>query len=294
MFFIIYTNNKQEGNTMDARKLSQLGGYIVDTPNIDFVRCDGTVFSYDEVSTASMSNTKNNITITGGQGAYPLAYIDTDSTSEVTFASAQFSLDMFEMTQNVKQKVGSFGTRESARFEVDAEHKITIPYELKEKSVFIRDMAEGTAAAAGTYTVTANNEGDEPSTVITFAEGDFAVGDSVRVSYVRRVNDSAKLEIKTNSTSAKGELFAHWPVYSDGTDCADAAVKGWLHMHIPRCRVTALPGFDNSYKSASTNSVTFAAIDAKRADKVAVDWIYEPTNADGTINTAAGEGNVEW
>ena len=44
-----------------------------------------------------MSNTTNNITISGGQGVFPLAYIDTDRAFEVTYTSAQFTMDMFEM-----------------------------------------------------------------------------------------------------------------------------------------------------------------------------------------------------
>lgn len=66
-------------------------GYIADNPNIDFERCDGEVFSYYEVNTASMTNTSNVLTITGGQGNYPLAYIDTDKALEFTYASSQFS-----------------------------------------------------------------------------------------------------------------------------------------------------------------------------------------------------------
>ena len=276
---------------MDMKYLAQCGGYIVDVPNIDFVRCDGTVFSYDELSTAGLSRTQNSVTITGGQSAYPVAIIDTDSTSEFTFASSQFTMDMFEMAQSAKQKIGDFGTRESNRFEVAAENKITIPYELKEGSVFIRGLEEAEEApTTGKYKV----EIADATATITFAEGEFEVGDTVRVSYIRRVNNATKLAIKTNTSTAKGELFAHWPVYTDGADCTEAAVKGWLHLHIPRCRATALPGFDNSYKSAATNSVTFAAMDAKRADKLAVEWTYEPTNEDGSINTTAGDGAVEW
>lgn len=63
-----------------AVKIDQLNGYIADNPNIDFERCDGTVFSYDEVNTASMTNNSNVITINGGQGNFPLAYIETDKT----------------------------------------------------------------------------------------------------------------------------------------------------------------------------------------------------------------------
>lgn len=63
-----------------AVKIDQLNGYIADNPNIDFERCDGQVFSYDEVNTASMTNNSNVITINGGQGNFPLAYIETDKT----------------------------------------------------------------------------------------------------------------------------------------------------------------------------------------------------------------------
>lgn len=34
-------------------------GYIADTPNVHFIRCDGRVFYYDEVNTASVTNTAN-------------------------------------------------------------------------------------------------------------------------------------------------------------------------------------------------------------------------------------------
>ena len=91
----------------------------------------------------------------------------------------------------------------------------------------------------------------------------------------------------------KGSLYAHWPVYSSGTDCTESAIKGWLHLYVPRVRVTALPGFDNSYKSAATNGVTFSAIDPKRADEKMYDIYYEPLDADGQIVTTT-TGDVKW
>jgi len=36
------------------------------------------VFSYYEVNTANMSATNNTLSINGGQGNYPLAFIETD------------------------------------------------------------------------------------------------------------------------------------------------------------------------------------------------------------------------
>lgn len=39
--------------------LEKYDGYIADNPNLDFERCDGTVFSYYEVNTANMTNNGN-------------------------------------------------------------------------------------------------------------------------------------------------------------------------------------------------------------------------------------------
>lgn len=61
-----------------AQYIEQIAGYIADAPNLDFERCDGKVFSYYEVNTANMSATNNTLSITGGQGNYPLAFIETD------------------------------------------------------------------------------------------------------------------------------------------------------------------------------------------------------------------------
>lgn len=275
--------------------IEKYDGYIADNPNIDFERCDGNVFSYYEVNTASMNNTANTQTITGGQGNYPLAYIDTDKTLEFTFSSSQFTLDMFQMANATNLTDGDFGTLETKRFEVTTGLKLTIPYECQTGSVKIRGLAEASTAAAGKYTVTitAAAAATAGTTEVTFYEGDATVGDTIRVSYRRRVVGASKMTVTTKATTAKGALYAHWPVYSSGTDCTESSIKGWLHLYLPRCRVTALPGFDNSYKTASTNSVTFAAIDPKRADEKMYDLYYEPLDENGAIVTKSS-GTVVW
>lgn len=159
-------------------------------------------------------------------------------------------------------------------------------------SVRINGFEQADTAAAGKFAVTAGTE--TPSAEITFHEGDVAVGDTMRVAYRRRVNGASVATVKTNSTTAKGALYAHWPVYSSGTDCTESAVKGYLHLYIPRVRVTALPGFDNSYKSAATNGVTFSAIDPKRADEKMYDLYYEPLDENGSIVTTSTSSNVTW
>lgn len=273
-------------------------GYLADVPNIEFVRCDGTVFAYDELNSASLTAGHNMITITGGQGNFPLAYIDTDSTLEFTFESSQFTLEIFEMANGVTQEAGDFGMLESNRFDVESGLKITIPYEVKEGSVIIRGLEEAQAGAAGKFvvTITQATAATSGSTVVTFYEGDVTVGQVVRVAYQRRVVAAAKVPVKTTSTTAKGSLFAHWPLYSDGTSCADAAVKAILHLYIPRVRVTALPGFSNSYKSASTTSLTFAAMNPKLGNKSMYDLVYESMDANGDIVTksSVATASVGW
>lgn len=275
--------------------LEKYNGYIADNPNIEFERCDGTVYAYDEVNTASMTNNKNMLTITGGQGNFPLAYIDTDSTLEFSFESSLFDMGMFEMSNAVNTVEGDYGTMESKRYDVDDTLKITIPFECKTGSVKIRGMEEATAAAAGKFSVaiTAATASADGKTVITFNTGDVVEGQTVRVAYIRRVVGAGKMVVKTTSTSAKGSLYAHWPVYSDGSSCADAAIKGWLHLYLPRVRVSTMPGFSNSYKQASTNGLTFSAMDPKRADKKMFELVYEPTDAEGNIVAKSGE-TVDW
>lgn len=84
--------------------------------------------------------------------------------------------------------------------------------------------------------------------------------------------------------------------YSDGTSCADAAIKAYLHLYIPRVRVTALPGFSSSYKSAATNGLTFAAMDPKLGSKSMYDLVFEPLGSDGKIVTksSVATGSVGW
>lgn len=197
-------------------------GYLADVPNIEFVRCDGTVFAYDELNSASLTAGHNMITITGGQGNFPLAYIDTDSTLEFTFESSQFTLEIFEMANGVTQEAGDFGMLESNRFDVLTGLKITIPYEVKSGSVIIRGLTEAQAAASGKFAVSITPATSEVSgsTEISFYEGDVTVGQVVRVAYQRRVVAAAKVPVKTTSTTAKGSLFAHWPLKQELRLCA--------------------------------------------------------------------------
>lgn len=302
--------NKEE-KAMAIAYIEKLDGYIADTPNLDFLRCDGTAFSYYEVNSANFTDTLNFLTITGGWGTSPLAYVPTDRTTEFEFESSQFTIDMFAMSNAESLGEGDYGIRETDRFDVKqgtgegAALTVELPFDVQAGSVRIRNMTEATAeegqtaaASQGKFAVTITDatENTAGKTVITFATGDVKNGDTIRVSYRRRVVGATALDVKTTSSTAKGSLSAHYPVYSSGTDCTDASVKGWLHLEIPRVRVTALPGFSNSYKSAATNSVTFAAIDAKRADKMYYRIMYEPADSNGDIvaKSKITSDNVKW
>lgn len=214
---------------------------------------------------------------------------------EVTFASSQFGLDMFEMAGATNAVVGDVGVRASGRYEVEEGLKITIPMEVQAGTVYINGLELADAAEAGKYTVaiTPASADAAGSTVITFAEGDVVVGDTVRVAYKRRAVETAVVSDHTTSKTVKGELTLTWPVYSAGIDCTESTIKGYLHRVFYRVRATAMPGFDSSYKTAATNSVTFAAIDPKRPDKKMADWIYEPLDENGEIVTKS-EGTVNW
>ena len=210
-----------------------------------FERCDGRVFAYDEVSTANTSSTKNNLAITGGWSNYPLAYVDTDATSEVTFASSQFTMEMFEMANAGNATEKDTGVRESKRYDVETGLVIKLPFEVQAGSVRVNGLEEAAdAAAEGKFKVeiTAATADAAGATTITFAEGDVTVGDTLRVAYKRRIHGAAVVSEMANSGTVKGELTLTWPVYSSGIDCTESSIKGYLHRVFYRVRATALPG----------------------------------------------------
>lgn len=147
----------------------------------------------------------------------------------------------------------------------------------------------------GTYFVTITPATAETAgkTVITLNAADVSVGDQLRVTCYRRVVNAKRVVVKTNTPTARGLVEIEYPVYSAGTDCTESAIKGKLRLRIHRCRVTALPGFDTSYKTAATNSVTFAAMDPKRADGQVYELIWEEYDTNGNA-IAKSEGAVDW
>ena len=103
------------------------------------------------------------------------------------------------MANAVQMKQGDVATLESRLYEVAAGLKITLPYEVQEKSVRINGFEEAAEAVAGKFSVVITSTGEgAPNTVITFAENDVAAGDTLRVAYRRRVNGASVATAKTN------------------------------------------------------------------------------------------------
>jgi hypothetical protein len=182
-------------------------------------------------------------------------------------------MEMFEMANATELEAATdYGVYETKRYDVGDDLKITLPKEVDTESIQIRGLEAGDEATTGTYKVEGGTDAD---VTITFAEGDVTAGDMVRVSYMRKAATVQKMVVKTTSPTARGMAEIEYPVYSAGTDCTESAIKGILRLRIHRCRVTAMPGFDTSYKTAATNSVTFAAMDPKRADGAVYELTWE-------------------
>lgn len=272
------------------------GGYVADVPNVDFIRCDGRVFFFDQINSANYSQTNNSLTINGGWSPFAQAIIDTDKELTVQMESSQFTMELFELAYATDLVVVDKGVVETGRYAVETGSKVTLPFEVQTGSVKIYPLEEATTAAAGKFSVsvTASTAQAAGSTVITFAENDVAVGDYITVSYRRRAVDAAVASQKSTTTTARGELFLHYPIYSAGIDCTEAAIKAYVHLHIYRVRVSETPGFDNSWKSAGTNSLTFTSLDSRRPDKKVSEVIWEPLDANGNLVNKSDAASVDW
>lgn len=262
--------------------IPKFNGFIADSANIDFKRCDGMVYHCETATATGLTASANSISITGGQSQYPIGFIDTDRGLECSFTNAQFDADMFEIANGGTAVDADSSTTETKKYAVGAENKITLPFVVDTTSVYVRglELTNGTVEA-GKFKA----EASDGNTVLTFAAADAPVGTEFYVSYNRRLASAHEITVNTNTPTARGEVWMHWPLYSNGTDCTEAAIKGWVHVHVFRARVTAQPSIDSSYKTAATHQMTFTAMDPQRADGRMYRITYEPLTANGAINT---------
>lgn len=167
------------------------------------------------------------------------------------------------MANDLNADTDAYKAEEAVLYVVAESNKIAMPAGTDADSIYIAGLEKTDGnVESGKYKVSTVSEG---SCEIQF-HTDIAVGTEILVFYSRSVESAFNLNVTTNQAAARGEVIMTWPVLSASDDGAMSSVKGHLQIVIPMARVTAMPGFDTSYKTAATNAVTFSAMDAHRAD----------------------------
>ena len=297
----------------DVRNASKFSGIIADVPDIEMIREDGLAFSYDDVQSLRMNMINNFIEVTGGRNnVYPIAYINSGKEITFDFESAKFGLDLFENTYNLTQEIGDFGAVETRRLEaVEADNpyrdryglvvfgtgrfskecrKVILPFECKIGSIKVRGLVEGNEPTMGVFSVyiTRSEDGVSGQTVVYFDYRDVADGEMVRVVYQRRVVNASRIEICTTNQAAICEFYSRWPSYR-----YDGVIAGWVHLYIPRCRVTQGPEFANKYKTHAPMRISVAAMKPTERQTKWFDIVFEPADENGNMVTTT-DNSVEW
>ena len=256
---------------MPATYIPEFQGYIADVPRMWFKRCDGRVFYFDELTQASVTPQVNYTEVNAGWSLFPVAYLPGQSTFEMQVTSGKFEADLFVMTNATKFSANSSYTVPMTEFlTLDNQNEVALAEDPVSGSVSIAGMEEtAQTPTAGHFKVTAA-AGANPAK-ITFAASDVE-GGKVEVNYF--YYETAQEAKITNQSSATGEAIMVYPVYGNGDDCTDSSIIGHVYVRVYKCRVTAQPGFDASYKTANTFQFTIAAMDAKRSDQACYSIAY--------------------
>lgn len=176
----------------------------------------------------------------------------------------------FETNANYKMPVKEYGTP-------DANGEVALGHVPAANSIYIAGLtqvASSATLASGQYKL--KSTGSDENTLVFYMgnpEGspvvppDIPTGTDVEI-YYEYVEAAAKEALINNTNSAIGEAILVWPVYASSDDCTiQATIMGNVIMKVFRCRVTAAPGFDSSYKSANTFQFSLSAMDPKRNDE---------------------------
>ena len=249
-------------------------GYVTDVPELWFKRNDGRIFHFDQLTAFNASPNVNFTEVNAGWSLYPVAYLPGQSTMEMQATSGQFNAEIFAMangqnftengtymipfTEVVELKTGVT----SYTIHTDAPIVNTEAYPVSVEGMTAAESATG--IPAGSFYVAASTGADDTGYDTVITVGDFANADGVATMDVTYYLEKAVKQIQIdNKTTAVGELIAKWPVYSSGEEGNAGGVKGHLIMQVYKCRITQMPGFDTSYKSAATNSVTFSTVESR-------------------------------
>ena len=254
-----------------ATYIPEFQGYIADVPRMWFKRCDGRMFYFDELTQASVTPNVQYTEVNAGWSLFPVAYLPGQSTFEMQVTSGKFEADLFVMTNATKfQANANYEVPMTEFLTLDGQQEVTLAKNPVTGSVSIAGLEETSSSpTAGYFKVTAA-AGANPAK-ITFAQNDVE-GGKVEVNYF--YYDAAQEANITNQSSAMGEAIMVYPVYGNGDDCTDSSIIGHVYVHVYKCRVTAQPGFDASYKTANTFQFTIAAMDAKRQDQACYSIAY--------------------
>lgn len=286
-------------------------GYIADVPQLWFKRCDGNVYHFDELTQANVQPDQSMIEINAGHSLYPVAYLPGQSTMTIDITSGQFDADLFAMANNAKFENGQIelpGDSNDLEFRIrDFEDKIQVKVvmpgfeENKKSSVQFslngQDVGEpfeysgleddmvAFMTALANFFPAENRESyvfdmDEPSFIMYYYEMPEMPANGGSISVPDVTNGSvAKFD---NKSVAMGEAVLKWPVYASGDDCTESSIKGYLIIRMYRARITQMPGFDTSYKSAATFQFQLSAMDPKRDDGTIYDMFYTENDQGAT------------
>ena len=192
---------------------------------------------------------------------------------DIAATSGEFNADMFAMANATSfENVAEYEDYFTEHLTIDAtEHTVKLARKAIENSIYINGLEQASEAGAGKYVVT--DSSDDPAvTLITF---DASETGEIEVSYRAMIAD-VPVAMIDNKTTAIGEAVCKWPVYDNGDDCSVSGIRGYVVLRMFKCRVTQLPGFDTSYKSPATNSVTFSAMDPERDDEKVYSVAFVP------------------
>ena len=266
----------------DSTYVAAIRGYITDVAELWFKRCDGRIFHFDELTDSSVSPDVQFNEVNAGWSPYPVAYLPGSGTMEMQFTSGQFDGELFAMANARKFAADAdFLAPVTEHLTVvkgtgsDTSLQVTLANTpAANTAVMIGDLSSDTAAGASSHL-------DVEGKVVKIGNtAGISEGDHVDVSYFVSTTGASSISVN-NQDAAIGEAICCWPVYNSGDDCTESSIKGHLYMDVYRCRVTAMPGFDTSYKSAATNQITLSTMDSKRTDGAAYKLVFVPLAAAG-------------
>ena len=210
---------------------------------------------------------------------------------EISFTDAMFYEDIYAISGTGSTSTGTdVGVKGGGQYPVVTGPKVEIPFQINTANVQVRGLTLADSVTTGKFTATYNDV--TKVTTLTFNDGDVTVGDTIVVTYERRVAQASVTTVTTVGGTARGSLTLTWAVMSAGDDCSVASVIGYYHLKVPRVMVTTRASLDTSRGSAATPNIVFSAIDAHRADNQWYELVYE--ELDDGIPSTDYTGAIIW